>query len=171
MLLAQGVLFTSELTQYAGKLPEKDYTLMKQELAKALTKEALSLSDVVIAKSATCLRQADPSDIAASIILYARKNILESEDVQNLIRVPSVWPRELTLMIRSSQENIEDLIEKTQWHEQNIREAMKPSTPNRAMNALETTTTPHEGKAKLARSADILHEKSKKPESCSPSNL
>ena len=81
ILLAQGIIFSNELAPYKEKLPEKDYAMLKQELSKALTTEALSLSDIIIAKSATFLRKADASEIAASIIFFARKNILHSEEV------------------------------------------------------------------------------------------
>ena len=102
ILLAQGILFTSELTMYEEKLAPVDYKQLKQELSKALTTEALTLSDIVMAKSAACLRLADPSEIAASIILYARKNVLFSKEVSKMVVVPKIWPDELSSVTRCS---------------------------------------------------------------------
>ena len=93
--LAQGILFTSELKPYQAKLRSQEYHRLKQELLRALTVEALTLSDIISAKGALFLRETDPSNIAASIIFFARKNILLSEDVADIVKVPSLWPEEL----------------------------------------------------------------------------
>jgi len=41
-----------------------------------LTTEALSLSDLLISKGACFLRKEQPSNVAAAIIYFTRKNIL-----------------------------------------------------------------------------------------------
>ena len=76
MYLAQGILFSSELKLYEDNLSAEDYVLLKYELSRALSTEALSLCDVLITKGACILREKEPSGIAASIIYFARKNIL-----------------------------------------------------------------------------------------------
>ena len=76
MHLGQGILFSNELKEYSENLPGEDFQLLKQELSRALTSEALSLSDIIVSNGACFLRKIDSSDIAASIIYFARKNIL-----------------------------------------------------------------------------------------------
>lgn len=109
--LAQGILFSNELKPYKDKLPLDDYNLLKQELSRALTSEALSLSDIISAKGACFLRETDPSNIAASIIYFARKNILLSEEVSKLVKVPSLWPEELIIMTRCTKHQIYQTLE------------------------------------------------------------
>ena len=90
LFLAQGILFSSELLPYKQHLPRDDYLHLKNELSRAISAESLSICDMLVIKgSAALLREKDPSDIAASIIYFARMNILESTDVARMIRVPS----------------------------------------------------------------------------------
>lgn len=96
--LAQGIVFSHELNSIRGKLSSDDFDAVKEKLSKALTAEALSLSDIVITKSATFLRSADPSEIAASIIYYARRNILHSKEMQRFEKLLQIWPKELVLL-------------------------------------------------------------------------
>ena len=61
-------------------------------MSRAFSAEALALCDMLILKGSVHLREKDPSDIAASIVYYARKNILESEEISKLVKVPCLWP-------------------------------------------------------------------------------
>ena len=92
MLLAQGVVYTNELKPYEENLPEEDYQILVQELTRAISAEALSLCDILTTKGQSNLRERQPSEIAASIIYFARKNILEADDISKLIKVPCIWP-------------------------------------------------------------------------------
>ena len=109
--LAHGILFSYELRPYAEKLPAEDYDLLKQELSLALTSEALNLSDIIAAKGAVFLRKSDPSSIAAAILYFARKNILQSDEVSKLVRVPSLWPQELVFLTRCTTEHIYETLQ------------------------------------------------------------
>lgn len=55
--LANGILFSNELKAYESRLSSSDMIQLKQELTRALTTEALSLSDLLISKGACFLRK------------------------------------------------------------------------------------------------------------------
>ena len=101
--LANGILFSEELKVYESRYSTKEMLQLKQELTKALTTEALSLSDLLISKGACFLRKEQPSNIAAAVIYFARKNILLAPQNKKYIKVPSLWPHELILMTRSTE--------------------------------------------------------------------
>ena len=103
LLLANGIVFTSEMRHYEAKLKEKELVHFRQELTKALTTEALSLSDLLITKGACFLRMEQPSNIAAAVIYFARKNILFSDQGTRYFKVPSLWPDELVQMTRCTE--------------------------------------------------------------------
>ena len=86
--LANGILFTNELKIYEARLSPDDLSILKQELTKMLTTEALSLSDLLISKGACFLRKEQPSNVAAAIIYFARKNILFAEKSESHVKVP-----------------------------------------------------------------------------------
>ena len=92
LFLAQGILFSTELKPYKYHLSKQDYLSLKNELSRAISAEALALCDMLIIKGSARLREKNPSDIAASIVYFARKNILESEEIARLVRVPNLWP-------------------------------------------------------------------------------
>jgi len=98
MHLAQGVIFSNELKPYEMHLSEEDYFLLRQELSRAISAEALSLCDILTTKGSCFLREREPSEIAASIIYFARKNILQSEEIHKLVKVPSIWPDEIMML-------------------------------------------------------------------------
>ena len=101
--LANGVLFSNELKFTNEHLTTSNLYNLKQELTKALTAEALSLCDLLISKGACFLRKEQPSDVAASIIYFARKNILFAEEAKEFITVSTVWPEELVIMTRCTE--------------------------------------------------------------------
>ena len=67
---------------------------------------------MIILKGSVRLREKDPSDVAASIVYFARKNILESEEICKLVYVPSQWPHELFLLTRCRQDQIYQIFAK-----------------------------------------------------------
>lgn len=111
MLLAQGVIFTNELRPYEMHLSEEDYLLLRQELSRAISAEALSLCDILTTKGSCFLRGREPNEISASIIYFARKNILQSEEIHKLVKVPSIWPDELIILTRCTEANIHKIIQ------------------------------------------------------------
>ena len=70
-----------------------------------MTTEALSLSDILITKGACHLRNTYPSDIAAAIIYFTRKKIFSQKKIEAI-----VWPDELVIMTRCTEEKIKSLI-------------------------------------------------------------
>ena len=64
-----------------------------------------------IAKGACFLRKTDPSNIAASIIYFARKNILLSDEVSKLVKLPYLWPEELVVLTRCTKKQIYDTLQ------------------------------------------------------------
>ena len=78
--LANGVLFTNEFRDMvaAGK-SEYEINKLKTDWCRSITTEALSISDLIVSKGNVCYRAESSSDIAASIIYLARKNILEAD--------------------------------------------------------------------------------------------
>ena len=81
IILTQGVIYTSELKPYEHNLNKDDYEVLTEELARAVSAEALSLCDILVTKGSCNLREKHPSEVAASILFFARKNILESENI------------------------------------------------------------------------------------------
>ena len=106
MILTQGVIYTSELKPYEKNLPDEDYKVLREELARAISAEALSLCDILMTKGSCSLREKYPSEIAASIIYFARKNILQADDISKLVRVPCIWPEEIITLSRCSENQI-----------------------------------------------------------------
>ena len=86
--LANGILFSNELKVYEARLSQTDFITLKQELTKMLTTEALSLSDLLISKGACFLRKEQPSNVAAAIIYFTRKNILFAKKSDRHVKVP-----------------------------------------------------------------------------------
>ena len=78
--LANGVLFTNEFRDMiaAGK-SEMEIIRLKAEWSRSITTEALSISDLIVSKGNVSHRSELSSDIAASIIYLARKNILVAD--------------------------------------------------------------------------------------------
>lgn len=81
IILAQGVIYSSELKPYEQNLSKDDYLVLTMNLARAVSAEALSLCDILVTKGSCNLREKHPSEIAASVLFFARKNILEAEDI------------------------------------------------------------------------------------------
>ena len=81
MILTQGVIYSSELKPYEQNLTKDDYLVLTEELARAVSAEALSLCDILVTKGSINLREKHPGEIAASVLFFARKNILEAEDI------------------------------------------------------------------------------------------
>lgn len=92
ILLANGVVFSNELCKAKAKLGKKEFDRFKHTLTKKIFLEALSLSDMLLAKGSVNLRKEDPSDIAAAIIYFARKNVLFAKDPKKIFQIPSLWP-------------------------------------------------------------------------------
>lgn len=124
---------------------------LKQELAKALTTEALSLSDLLITKGACFLRKEQPSDIAAAVIYFARKNILFSEQAAKLVKVQNLWPEELILMTRCTESQIKKLLSNPL--EETYMADPGTSTQATATRVPEKRANPHAKTSKI-RSAD-----------------
>ena len=61
---------------------------LKAEWSRNITTESLSLSDLIISKGNVTYRNESSSDIAASIVYLARKNILEADSPTGKPRVP-----------------------------------------------------------------------------------
>ena len=112
MLLVSGVLFSSELKLYEEHLFKSEYSTLKTELSRAISAEALALCDLLILKGSVLLREKDPSDIAASIVYYARRNILESEEISKLVQVPCLWPHQMYLLTRCREDQIYRIVAK-----------------------------------------------------------
>jgi len=58
---------------------EMEISKLKAEWSRSITTEALSISDLIVSKGNISYRNESSSDIAASIIYLARKNILEAD--------------------------------------------------------------------------------------------
>jgi hypothetical protein len=108
--LANGIFFSNELKGYENRLSKSEMTQLKQDLTRALTTEALSLSDLLISKGACFLRREQPSDIAAAMIYFARKNIMFNSGSKQTIKFPTLWPEELILMTRCTESQIKRLL-------------------------------------------------------------
>ena len=90
--LSNGVLFTNEFAELVANKPEHEVQRMKAEWSRTITTESLSISDLIVSKGNVTYRSEWSSDIAASIIYLARKNILEADSPTGRPRVPHVWP-------------------------------------------------------------------------------
>ena len=111
-------------------------------MSRSLTIEALTLSDIIVAKGALFLRESDPSDIAASIVYFARKNILLSLDVSELVKVPSLWPEELAKITRCSEQLIHAFLENPPDNETTVPiSPPEPVTGKRLKQKLEKRMT------------------------------
>ena len=90
--LSNGVLFTNEFAELVANKPAHEVQRMKAEWSRTITTESLSISDLIVSKGNVTYRSEWSSDIAASIIYLARKNILEADSPTGKPRVPHVWP-------------------------------------------------------------------------------
>ena len=92
--LANGVLFSNEFTdihQVDVINPQEKQEMvanLKAEWSRNITTESLSISDLIISKGNVTYRNESSSDIAASIVYLARKNILEADSPTGRPRVP-----------------------------------------------------------------------------------
>lgn len=87
--LANGVLFSNEFGELiAEKKSHAEISKMKAEWSRSITTESLSISDLIVSKGNITYRNESSSDIAASIIYLARKNILEADSPTGKPRVP-----------------------------------------------------------------------------------
>ena len=76
---------------------------MKAEWSRSITTESLSISDLIVSKGNITYRSESSSDIAASIVYLARKNILEADSPDGKPRVPQIWPQELVMITRCTE--------------------------------------------------------------------
>ena len=113
-------------------MSQAELTDMKEEFTRALTSESLSLSDLLISKGACMLRQKKPSDIAAAIIYFARKNILFSKKGSQPV-VPILWPEELMIMTRCKESQIKKLL-KNPLQETDAASTKKPVASNSTLS-------------------------------------
>ena len=79
-------------------------------MSSAITTEALGLCDILMTKGSCYLRQKDPSEIAAIVIYFARKNVLQSDEIVKLVRMPYLWPEELAALTRCSEYEVYNII-------------------------------------------------------------
>ena len=102
--LANGVLFTNEFRdmQLAGS-SQQLINKSKADWSRSITTEALSISDLIVSKGNVTYRNESSSDIAASIIYLARKNILEADSPTGKPLVPQIWPQELVMITRCTE--------------------------------------------------------------------
>lgn len=101
--LANGVLFSNEFREWETVKRPVDVARMKNDWSKAITSESLSIADLIMSKGNVCYRSECSSDIAASIVYLARKNILEADSPDGKLRVPAIWPEELMLVTRCTE--------------------------------------------------------------------
>lgn len=60
-----------------------------------------------------CIREEQPSDVASAIVYLARKNILEADSpYKGRAIVPQVWPEEMLLMTRCTEEQAIEILMK-----------------------------------------------------------
>ena len=90
--LANGVLFSNEFTEIESQFGQAglddEIGRLKAEWSRNITTESLSISDLIISKGNVTYRSESSSDIAASIVYLARKNILEADSPTGKPRVP-----------------------------------------------------------------------------------
>ena len=99
--LANGVLFTNEFREMTKS--EAVINQLKTNWSRQITSEALGLADLIGQKGNILRRRESSSDIAASIIYLARKNILKDDCPDGKLQVPEVWPQELQLLTRCTE--------------------------------------------------------------------
>ena len=58
---------------------------------------------MIVSKGNVTYRSESSSDIAASIVYLARKNILEADSPDGKSRVPNIWPQELVMITRCTE--------------------------------------------------------------------
>ena len=64
-------------------------------------------------KGSHLLRNIEASIIAASIIYFARKNILQSDEIIKLVKVPCIWPQEIIFLTRCREDQIFKMIDQS----------------------------------------------------------
>ena len=102
--LANGVLFSNEFVDLiAEKKTHTEIMKLKADWSRSITTESLSISDLIVSKGNVTYRSESSSDIAASIIYLARKNILEAHSPTGKSRVPFIWPQELVMITRCTE--------------------------------------------------------------------
>jgi hypothetical protein len=90
--MANGVIFTNEFLELEKVKSATEILKIKAEWSRAITTESLSISDLIVSKGNVSYRSESSSNIAASIIYLARKNILEADSPSGKPRVPNIWP-------------------------------------------------------------------------------
>lgn len=109
--LANGILFTNEFRDMAEQqVPAQEIERRKAEWSKSITTEALSISDLIVSKGNICHRKESSSDIAASIVYLARKNILEADSPTGKCIVPQIWPYELVIITRCTEDKAKRIL-------------------------------------------------------------
>ena len=83
---------------------------MKADWSRSITTESLSISDLIVSKGNVTYRSESSSDIAASIIYLARKNILEADSPTGKPRVPHIWPQELVMITRCTESKAKQIL-------------------------------------------------------------
>ena len=77
--LSNGVIFSNEFTEYEQSKTTSEVMKLKNEWSRAITMESLSISDLIVSKGNVSYRSEPSSNVAASIVYLARKNILEAD--------------------------------------------------------------------------------------------
>ena len=106
LFLANGVLFSKEMYPESQKYKNKE-RFHKEKLLKArnISDESLQIADMLLKEGRICIRREQASNIAAAIVYLARKNILEADSpYKGRPIVPQVWPEEMLLMTRCTEE-------------------------------------------------------------------
>ena len=108
--LANGVLFSNEFVELeAQKAPDEIFKI-KADWSRSITTESLSISDLIVSKGNVSYRKECSSDVAASIVYLARKNILEADSPTGKPRVPNIWPQELVMITRCSESHAKRIL-------------------------------------------------------------
>ena len=105
LFLANGVLFSKEMVPEERRHRNKE-KFLKEKIGKArsICEESLQIADMLLKEGRICLRQEQPSEVAASIVYLARKNILEADSpYSDRAIVPLVWPEEMLFMTRCTE--------------------------------------------------------------------
>ena len=109
--LANGVLYSNEFVELVQeKKTYSEISRIKAEWSRSITTESLSISDLIVSKGNVTYRSESSSDIAASIIYLARKNILEADSPTGKPRVPQIWPQELVMITRCSEQKAKRIL-------------------------------------------------------------
>ena len=90
--MANGVIFSNEFEELESMKSASEVLKIKAEWSRAITTESLSISDLIVSKGNVSYRSETSSNVAASIIYLARKNILEADSPNGKPRVPNIWP-------------------------------------------------------------------------------